>query len=273
MNEHELKHFFERAREQAQQAEKAIRETKPYYRPSKTYAYEVFKFNLLKANQECNLEKVGSDKKRLNCTQILTKRHSSNSIDYQKDLVPITLSQMKVNMIHHGKYLLCRTVVDPLYASSMVFLVSDRDDQVETVCIYNYFATLGYLDQKPNLLIPCGTHLVIKEPFLKIMADGNWNIRIDSPTDILILSKGDNLNNNMSSDKIELFIRKGNQYFAQSFNHLAIQVYSQAIENFDKDQIQNVSCIVSNTHSEKFLKNSKFTLRLKIGNLIFEIFN
>ena len=38
----------------------------------------------------------------------------------------------------------------------------------------------------------------------------------------------------MSSDKTELFIRKGNQYFAQSFYHLAI-------ENFDKDQIQNVS--------------------------------
>ena len=238
MDDLQTRMFFEEANARALQAEKLIRETKPFRRPAKNYANELFQFNMHKTAAAST-----KDNYRLNIAQILTKRHSSNVVDYKSDLVPIKLNDMQVNMIHHGKYLQCQTVVDPFFMSSMAVLVADADRQVELVCIYNYFATLGYTDRDPSQLIPCGTSMVIKEPYLKIVVNGNYNIRVDSPTDIVLLPQLANLNNyNAIShlESVESLIAKGNQFFVKGSYHLAIQVYSRVILSDDSGEIHKV---------------------------------
>ena len=247
MNDVQMQMFFEEANARALQAEKLIRETKPFGRPAKNYADEISQFKT--AQYQTYNNKSHANEISFNCTQILTKRHSCDVVDYQRDLVPIKLNDMQVNMIHHGKYLQCRTVLDPFYSSSMVVLVADDDKQVETVYIYNYFATVGFTDRDPGQLLPSGTHMVIKEPYLKLMVDGNYNIRVDSPTDIVILPQLVDLNNNINKaigilDTVESLIAKGNQFFAKGSYHLAIQVYSQVNMSREDGQSQKVGALL-----------------------------
>ena len=241
MDDFQRDQFFKETHARALQAEKLIRETKPFRRPAKNYVNELFQFNMQKIIHSAAT--TNKCLKRMSTHHILTKRHSSTVVDYQRDLVPIKLNDMQVNMIHHGKYLQCRTVVDPFFMSSMVVLVADDDNQVETVYIYNYFATLGFADRDPSQLLPSGTHMVIKEPYLKIVIGGKCNIRVDSPTDIVILPQLANLNNNNAIshlESVESLIAKGNQFFVKGSYHLAIQVYSRVILSDDSGEIHKV---------------------------------
>ena len=248
MDDFQRELYFKETHARALQAEKLIRETKPFRRAAKNYANELFQFNMQKISANSAIS-TNKDLQRMSTNQILTKRHSSTVVDYQHDLVPITLSDMQVNMIHYGKYFLCRTLADPFFMSSMVVLVADDDKQVETVYIYNYFATLGFTDRDPSQLLPSGTHMVIKEPYLKLMVDGNYNIRVDSPTDIVILPQLVDLNNNINNaigilDTVESLIAKGNQFFAKGSYHLAIQVYSHVNMSREDGQSQKVGALL-----------------------------
>ena len=228
-------------KENAPQAKTSIGETKSLRRPAKNYAKEIKKFDMQKTtNEMIYLRCLYSLKQQ----QLLTKRHSSGVLNCQSDLVPIKLNDMQLNTIHHGKYLQCRTLADPFYCSSMFVLIADGDNQVETVYIYNYFASLGYQNHDPSQLLPSGTHMVIKEPYLKLMGDGQYNIRVDSPNDIVILPQLVDPNNNNTNNAIsiletvESLIAKGNQYFVKGSYHLAIWKITVFSPNL-KSQIKN----------------------------------
>jgi hypothetical protein len=176
--------YFLRGKE----VEKQIRETKPYRRPNKDYFKSYFIFNLRK-EESLKVVKDTIGQFRYFTNQILTKRHSSNVLDYKLSLSPITLKDMKVNKTHLGKYLECKTVADSFYMFGLFLLVTDSDNQCEELSIYNYYATTGFRNVDPCNLFPFGTHFIIKEPLLKLKAAaiGEYEIRVDSPSDIVIL--------------------------------------------------------------------------------------
>ena len=122
-----------------------------------------------------------------------------------KDLKRIELKDMSVNKIHSGHYLECIVFSEPIFNCGLTFLVKDKDDQIENVILYNYESKFSNIDA--NFLMPIGTRLIIKEPYLQTKdtvknlkedcnakKDEEFVIRVESPTDVIVLNYGHNEN-------------------------------------------------------------------------------
>ena len=88
----------------------------------------------------------------------VTNQHSS--LRDLSELKSLLLKDMKVNQIHHGYYLECKTLVNPIYVAGMYFVVEDKTGETESVMLYNFNVKLNHVD--PSFLIPAGTNLIIK---------------------------------------------------------------------------------------------------------------
>jgi tetratricopeptide (TPR) repeat protein len=110
------------------------------------------------------------------------------------ELRSIKIAELKVDTVHVGRVLTCRTVTSPLKYSATVTVVEDLDnsDTVLPLYIYNDLAyTYNGTKSSQELfdLLPPGTVLKIKEPYCKTGASGYKTIRVDEPHNVVQLSK------------------------------------------------------------------------------------
>jgi tetratricopeptide (TPR) repeat protein len=181
--------------------------------------------------------------------------------------VPIKLKEMHVNKIHTGRFLLCRVIRDPFYITGTLVLIQDTDNQVENLSLYNF--SKSYMVD-PKLLLPNNSILIIKEPFLKNMISSptDFHIRVESPTDLIILSDLDkddkysqyfldkwtdikDPDRSLSFDELN---KKGNGFFVGQNYHSAIRYYTKAL-NLAKDDKA-----VKNSDVKKTLNNRSAAL-------------
>ena len=163
-----------------------------------------------------------------------------------KELIKILLKDMTVNRIHVGSFLECTVISKPIFIyCGLSFLVKDEsDNQIENVLLHNYETRSVQID--PEILIPINTKLIIKEPYLQTMytlenlkqhsndkEEKKFLIRVESPTDVIVLKFGCNEN---KIDPIQ-------------DNHLAIRFFSDEIEKSKK-------------LNQSYLKRSEAYLRL-----------
>jgi tetratricopeptide (TPR) repeat protein len=158
----------------------------------------------------------------------VTNQHSS--LRDLSELKSLLLKDMKVNQIHHGYYLECKTLVNPIYVAGMYFVVEDKTGETESVMLYNFNVKLNHVD--PSFLIPAGTNLIIKEPFLKLYACGNgeFGIRVESPTDVIIMNNESFSQSVAISKSVDQLIDEGNAYFQKSDFYTSIRYYTEALK-------------------------------------------
>lgn len=212
------------------ETERIVRRTKPYERPSKNYMKTYMEFSMAKMQTQ---QKAKSGDVELKLNTVTCPRHCCvKSID---ELEPIRLSEMMVNMHHKGKYLLCRTIVDPMYMTALTTLIEDENGEIEILSLYN--CSPSY-DIDPADLYPANTVLMIKEPYLKIMIHDNkdFYIRVESPTDLVIL---DNEECGVPKWSVILdeptfsfndLVRLGNNVLAAKEYRIAIKRFTQALK-------------------------------------------
>uniref|UniRef100_A0A914PDR8 Uncharacterized protein n=1 Tax=Panagrolaimus davidi TaxID=227884 RepID=A0A914PDR8_9BILA len=118
-----------------------------------------------------------------------------------EELKSIMLSEMKVPMIHTGRYLVCQCICKPLpimgvgtsvngdkyFTSGISMLIQDTNGDVEEVSIFNYlyeFANVEWMTSE--------TIMIIKEPWLLYTSQGKIpSIKVDSPSDIIFVDSAD----------------------------------------------------------------------------------
>jgi len=178
---------------------------------------------------------------------ITTNRHSSLETDLNH-LKPIQLKDMTVNKIHLGYYLECKSVSKTFYSPGMNLLVQDNSGDVEHLILYNY-EPMSF-NTEPDILIPIGSKLVIKEPHLQMISVKDFCIRVDSPTDVLISYS---LDKTLTSKSVDQLIDEGNKAFLKSKFHNAIRLYTQAIEKSEKKSSRAYL-----NRSQCYLKQTKY---------------
>uniref|UniRef100_A0A914QFP1 Uncharacterized protein n=1 Tax=Panagrolaimus davidi TaxID=227884 RepID=A0A914QFP1_9BILA len=118
------------------------------------------------------------------------------------ELKPIMLSEMKVPMIHTGRYLVCQCICKPLpiiniietpaekcrfFSCGISMLIQDLNGDVEEVGIFNYlyeFANVEWMTSE--------TIMIIKEPWLLYTSQSKIpSIKVDSPSDIIFVDSAD----------------------------------------------------------------------------------
>lgn len=230
---------------EAEKAEKDIKSIKPYPRPKKDKNNTLQLFNEAKssANAKSSVIKtfrMGPDK------------HFSQK--RMEDLKQISIKDLKVNEIHYGRYLECRTITEPYYSTSMNVIIQDdegqfiqnNEGQVENVSIYNYTKSF---EIEPKLILPVNSYIRIKEPYLKILPSNNkeFHIQIESPSDIEFF-KEDLVISTMGYDDLNLL---ANKYFVNKNYHLAEQVYTKALKHSEEAKVLN-NRAAAYLHLEKY---------------------
>ncbi|RGB38565.1 hypothetical protein C1646_755529 [Rhizophagus diaphanus] len=198
------------------------------------------------------------------------KKYVVHNINKQENLtlniqLRISVSNLKVNNVPTGRFLLCRVISKFVKLFALFALVEDPEGNVERLALYNWtnYPEEGHPNNKSidQLFLPIGTLLVIKNISYEVATSNITIIRSNNPDDVIVVDHNnklfDDVKWSMNEKKVELknaddFRRCGNDYFASSNYIAAIDKYSNGI----KLKPQNVTLL--NNRAEAYLRLYQF---------------
>ncbi|KAJ3157087.1 hypothetical protein HDU89_002497 [Geranomyces variabilis] len=101
-----------------------------------------------------------------------------------QDLTPVSLRDLKLETQHQGRVLIVKTVCEASRLTGVQTVVVDENGAAERLGVYNFPATVAATEICPENAV-----FAIKEPYLKQSADGGVTIRVDHPSDLVVLDK------------------------------------------------------------------------------------
>jgi hypothetical protein len=105
-----------------------------------------------------------------------------------KALEKILLKDLQLETHHRGLYLLLRVITPPTRMTAIMVAMEDEADRVMIVQLYQQE------DEKyrpAQVSIERNGVCVVKEPYFKVMGDGNYGLRIDHVSDLVWLFETD----------------------------------------------------------------------------------
>ncbi|KAG6358541.1 hypothetical protein INS49_012058 [Diaporthe citri] len=110
------------------------------------------------------------------------------SIEPISSLTSILLHDLKLETHHRGRVLIVKTFCEPIRISSIQNAVEDVQGSVDRLSVYN-LPSASPMDK----VLPKGAIVAVKEPYFKATADGSVMVRVDHPSDFVLLEPHDSL--------------------------------------------------------------------------------
>ncbi|KAK4042680.1 SET domain-containing protein [Parachaetomium inaequale] len=150
----------------------------------------------------------------------------------------VSLSDLKKTMIndlllethHRGTYLLVRSVTPQDRMTAVMAIVEDEKGDVLMVQLYHQGDDE---DGGAEDILVEGMVLILKEPYLKLMSDGNYGLRVDHLSDVVFLSANDERipsswkRESAGQNTALAWKTKGNSYSKKSAYRSAIEWYNR----------------------------------------------
>nr|OQO16251.1 hypothetical protein B0A51_16761 [Rachicladosporium sp. CCFEE 5018] len=102
------------------------------------------------------------------------------------DLKLICLRDLRLETHHDGRLLLVRVFCNAVRITAVQTGFEDEHDHVERLAVYNTDTSLS-----PSQTLPRGSVLAIKKPYYKATSDGGVIVRVDHPSDFVVLDEYD----------------------------------------------------------------------------------
>lgn len=102
------------------------------------------------------------------------------------DLTPITIHELRLEENHIGKVLFARVFGHPLRIQAVQGAIVDAAGDVDRIAVYNFEIGLT-----PEMVLPVNAILAIKQPYYKVTMDGGVIVRVEHPSDLVLLSETD----------------------------------------------------------------------------------
>ncbi|KAK6003965.1 hypothetical protein QM012_008815 [Aureobasidium pullulans] len=99
-------------------------------------------------------------------------------------LKKIFLKDLKSETHHRGSFLLLRVFCQPFRGSAVMAAVEDETGDVDRVALYHTKEALRAFE-----VVPEGTVVTVKEPFYHMEEDGRYVVRVDHPSDMVVLDQ------------------------------------------------------------------------------------
>ncbi|KAF2163267.1 hypothetical protein M409DRAFT_26311 [Zasmidium cellare ATCC 36951] len=148
------------------------------------------------------------------------------------NLEPIAINELELETVHRGRVLVVRTFGYPSRIQAVQNAIEDRELSVDRLAVYNFDMQL-----RPEQLLPKGQLLAVKEPYYKVTADGAPVVRVDHPSDLVVLRPEDaiipmQLRPKLLElvDSLSHWKAKGNAAFKAKDYRGAIEMYSKGID-------------------------------------------
>lgn len=104
------------------------------------------------------------------------------------ELSRITIRDLQLETHHRGTYLLLRTVTPPRRMTAVMVLV--EDDCADVVMLQMYQQEEEDIREAADIF-SVGTILLLKEPYFKVMASGEYGLRVDHLSDVIHVNRDD----------------------------------------------------------------------------------
>ncbi|KAK4180472.1 hypothetical protein QBC36DRAFT_229583 [Triangularia setosa] len=146
------------------------------------------------------------------------------------DLKKIMVDDLVLETHHRGTFLLVRVVTPQDRITAVMAIVEDERGEVLLLQLYHQVETTE------DILVP-GRVLIIRDPYLKLTADGKHGLRVDHVSDIVFLPVHEDRIpacwrsevTNPQNQSAGFWKAKGNDCFGQSRYHAAIEYYTSAL--------------------------------------------
>lgn len=104
------------------------------------------------------------------------------SLEPISNLDPILLRDLRLEVHHRGRVLIAKAFCEPIRISSIQNAIEDVEGGVNRLSIYNLPSTIPM-----DRVLPKGAIIAVKEPYFKATADGGIMVRVDHPSDCVLL--------------------------------------------------------------------------------------
>lgn len=135
-------------------------------------------------------------------------------------LRPVAIKDLQLETHHRGTYLLLRSITPP---SRMTAIMAIMEDENGDVIMLQLYQQEDEGKRAATDIVNVGTILLIKEPYFKVMGDGEYGLRVDHLSDIIHLKRDDSripkawqprlIEIECSAESLKI---KGNQSMAES---------------------------------------------------------
>lgn len=104
------------------------------------------------------------------------------------ELKPVAIKNLSLETHHRGTYLLLRSITSPHRMTAIMAVMEDENGDVILLQLYQQE---DESNRSPTDIVNVGTVLLVKEPYFKVMGDGEYCIRVDHLSDVIHLKRDD----------------------------------------------------------------------------------
>lgn len=103
------------------------------------------------------------------------------------ELKPIAIRDLQLETHHRGTYLLLRAITPHNRMTAVMVMAEDERDDVISLQLYQQEEEET---REASDIVDVGTIVFVKEPYFKVMASGDYGLRVDHLSDIVQLNDG-----------------------------------------------------------------------------------
>ncbi|KAL9077334.1 MAG: hypothetical protein Q9157_003370 [Trypethelium eluteriae] len=164
------------------QKAKARQGQRPRDRRSRQDAYSKFMLSLMLSGRQ-------RDDRHLIHTSLIPPSYHP-CIAPLAELRPAAIRDLQLEIHHRGTYLLLRSITPPQRMTAIMALMEDKKDDVVLLQLYQQEDEISLEATK---IVNIGTILLVKEPYFKVMGDGEYGLRVDHVSDVVHLKEGNTM--------------------------------------------------------------------------------
>ncbi|KAK2765676.1 hypothetical protein FQN54_008532 [Arachnomyces sp. PD_36] len=179
-----------------------------------------------------------------------------------EDLEKAMIKDLTLETHHRGSYLLLTAVTSTDVMTAVMVIVEDEERNVLMLQLYNQaneFSADSHISQ--------GTVIIVKEPYLKVMSDGDYGLRVDHLSDVVFIPEYDSrvplhwrqqgIEEKRTADDWKT---RGNGFFNEAGYHFAVECYSKALDSSPTD---DEAITIKLNRALTFLKTHQFDAALR----------
>lgn len=102
------------------------------------------------------------------------------------ELKAVVIKNLQLETHHRGTYLLLRSITLPYRMRAVMAVMEDENEDAVLLQLYQQE---DESDSSAVDIISVGTVLLVKEPYYKVMGDGEYGIRVDHLSDVIHLKR------------------------------------------------------------------------------------
>lgn len=103
-------------------------------------------------------------------------------------LNPVAIRDLQLETHHRGTYLLLRSITPPHRMTAIMALMEDENGDAILLQLYQQE---DEATRAADNVVDVDTILLIKEPYFKLMSDGEYGVRVDHLSDVVHLKEDD----------------------------------------------------------------------------------